>query len=82
MVATEWGRVLRSDGVRVFDVSPGFLNTGLGRDRETGEKWELEKMGALRAEVGGEFCAEVVAGGRDGSAWPVRVLQRDVEQEW
>ena len=36
----------------------------------------------MRAEVGGEFCADVVVGERDGSAWPVRVLQREVEQPW
>lgn len=66
MLATEWGRVLKSDGVKVFGISPGVLNTGLGRDRETGEARELERMGALRAEVGG---GDLRGCGGGGEGW-------------
>lgn len=82
MLATEWARVLKDDNVKVFDISPGFLDTGLGKDRVTGDAPPLGKMGAASPQVGGEFLADVVEGKRDGEAWPVRVLRRDVEQPW
>jgi NAD(P)-dependent dehydrogenase (short-subunit alcohol dehydrogenase family) len=41
MMMREWARILKEDGVKVWCVSPGFLATGLGGDREM-----LKKMGA------------------------------------
>ncbi|KAM7190576.1 putative oxidoreductase [Rhypophila sp. PSN 637] len=69
MVATEWSRVLKHDGVKVFNIPSGFLATGLGAD-------------PLRPEIGGEFLADVVQGKRDTHAWSLRILRKDVEQDW
>jgi NAD(P)-dependent dehydrogenase (short-subunit alcohol dehydrogenase family) len=30
MLVTQWARILKNDGVKVFNISPGFLATGLG----------------------------------------------------
>nr|WHS04487.1 short-chain reductase/dehydrogenase [Phaeosphaeriaceae sp. CF-150626] len=82
MVATEWARVLRNDGVKVFNISPGFLNTGLGDDRGTSERREKAAMGAIDPAIGGEFCADVVEGKIDEQAWPPKVLRRTMVQPW
>lgn len=68
MLATEWGRLLRNDGVAVFNVSPGFLNTGLGDNRVTGKCLAKSVMGAA-------FCADVIEGRRDKQAWPIKIIQ-------
>lgn len=83
MVAIEWARMLRNDGVRVFNVSPGFLNTGLSNDRATGEVLDKAALGAQDPSLGGQFCADVVGGKKDEFAWPARVLHRgDFTQPW
>lgn len=82
-VAAEWARLLHNDGVAVFDISPGFLNTGLGDDGATGAaKYDKAAMGALDPAVGGKFCADVVERKRDDQAWPVKVLRKDAVQPW
>ncbi|RAH44771.1 putative short chain dehydrogenase [Aspergillus brunneoviolaceus CBS 621.78] len=82
MLATEWGRVLRNDKVAVFNISPGFLNTGLGDDRMTGESRDKSVMGAIDPLIGATFCADVIAGQRDEQSWPVKVLRKDAIQPW
>lgn len=82
MLATEWARLLRNDGVKVFNVSPGFLNTRLGLDRETGHAKDLGAMGAGDPSLGGEACANAVDGEMDDLAWPPRVLRRETTQPW
>ena len=82
MVVAEWARLLRNDGIKVFDVSPGFLNTGLGDDRGGGERRDKAAMGAIDPAVGAEFCADVLDGKRDEQAWPVKVLRKDMVQPW
>ena len=83
MLATEWSRVLRNDGIRVFNISPGFLNTGLRDDREEGgERLDKSKMGAGDPAIGGNWCADVVGGKKDEEAWPIRVLRKDMVQPW
>lgn len=82
MLVAEWGRLLHNDGVAVFNISPGFLNTGLGDDRTTGEKRNKGLMGAIDPAIGGGFCADVVEGKRDGEAWPVVTLRKDAVQPW
>jgi NAD(P)-dependent dehydrogenase (short-subunit alcohol dehydrogenase family) len=82
MVATEWARVLRNDGVKVFNISPGFLNTGLGDDRGTNERREKAAMGAIDPAIGGQFCADVVEGKIDEQAWPPKVLRKTMVQPW
>ncbi|KAJ5895290.1 hypothetical protein N7495_006981 [Penicillium taxi] len=82
MMATEWGRILRNDDVAVFNVSPGFLNTGLGDNRTTGEWRDKSVMGAIEPAIGAAFCADVIGGKRDDQAWPTRVIRKDNLQPW
>ncbi|KAG8163879.1 hypothetical protein KVR01_005797 [Diaporthe batatas] len=82
MLAVEWGRLLHNDDVAVFNISPGFLDTGLGHNRSTGEKCDKGAMGAIDPAIGGSFCADVVEGIRDERAWPMATMRRDSIQPW
>jgi NAD(P)-dependent dehydrogenase (short-subunit alcohol dehydrogenase family) len=82
MLVAEWARLLRDDGVAVFNVSPGFLNTGLGNDRATGKEVNKAAMGALNPVIGAEFCADVIQGRRDEQAWPTKVVRKDTIQPY
>ncbi|OAA36864.1 NAD(P)-binding domain protein [Metarhizium rileyi] len=82
MLATEWARLLRADGVAVFNVSPGFLNTGLGNNRATGQEVNKAAMGALDPAIGANFCADVIQGKRDMQAWPTQTIRKDDIQPW
>ena len=64
MMVRDWSRVLKNDGVKVFNVSPGFLATGLNN---VGVE-ALKKMGAKDPSEGGRFIKEVVEGKRDEDA--------------
>jgi NAD(P)-dependent dehydrogenase (short-subunit alcohol dehydrogenase family) len=75
MMAREWERMLRNDGVKVFIISPGLLATGLGGDTEM-----LRKMGAEEPEVGGRFVKDVVEGKRDQDAG--KAINRAGIQPW
>ena len=61
MLMRQWQRLLSADGVKVWSVSPGFLATGLGGNREL-----LKKMGAGDPALGGRLIRGVVEGERDG----------------
>lgn len=82
MVATDWARVLRNDGVKVFNVSPGFLHTGLSTDRPTGETKDTKAMGAVDPAIGASFCADIVEGKRDEQSWLPNVMRRTMVQPW
>lgn len=82
MLAAEWGRLLRNDGVIVFNISPGFLNTGLGDNRATGERRDKAIMGAIDPAIGANFCADVIEGKRDEQAWPPSALRKGSIQPW
>ncbi|KAL6406117.1 putative oxidoreductase [Ilyonectria robusta] len=82
MMVTEWARLLRDDGIAVFNVSPGFLNTGLGNNRVTGEEVNKAAMGALDPAIGANFCADVIQGKRDEQVWPTKVIRKDMVQPW
>ncbi|KAF2134742.1 dehydrogenase with different specificitie [Dothidotthia symphoricarpi CBS 119687] len=82
LLATEWARLLYNDGVKVFNISPGFLNTGLGDDRATSERRDKGAMGALDPAIGGEYCADVVEGKLDEKSWPIKTLRYDMVQPW
>lgn len=61
MMMVQWRRILKEDGVKVWSVSPGFLATGLGGNKEL-----LKKMGAGDPASGGKVLRDVVEGKRDG----------------
>ncbi|KAJ6442765.1 putative oxidoreductase [Purpureocillium lavendulum] len=82
MIATEWARVLRNDGVKVFNLSPGFLHTGLSLDRVTGEAKNTKAMGAIDPAIGAGFCSDVIEGRKDEDAWQPHVMRRTMVQPW
>lgn len=74
MMFLDFSRMLVNDGVKVFDISPGMLATGLGgigADR-------LRQMGALDPSVGANFIKDVVDGKRDDQAG--KVIRKDSVQ--
>lgn len=60
MLMLQWQRILKNDGVKVFAISPGFLATGLGGDKEF-----LKKAGAGDPADGARIVLSVVEGARD-----------------
>lgn len=75
MMVREWARVLKEDGVKVLAVSPGYLATGLGGDREMNRK-----MGAIEPSIGANFVRSVVEGERDADVG--LVVRKDGVQPW
>ena len=75
MMMREWTRILREDGVKVWCISPGFLATGLGGDRELNKQ-----MGAEDPISGANFVREVIEGMRDDDVG--KVVRRDGIQPW
>jgi len=51
---------LRADGVKVWGVGPGMLETDLG-----GLRGKAREMGAKHASIGGQLLRSVVEGERD-----------------
>ncbi|KAF3907135.1 hypothetical protein ABW21_db0205002 [Orbilia brochopaga] len=68
-------KTLASDNVKVWCISPGFLATDLG-----GNKERLKAAGAGDPAVGGTFIREVVEGARDEDVG--KVIRRDIVQPW
>lgn len=60
MLMLDWNHKLQADGVKVWAVGPGFLETDLGGMREM-----AKKMGTGHASIGGKFITSVVEGERD-----------------
>jgi len=76
MMVLHWLRLFEEDGVKVFNVSPGFLATGLAGDPEV-----MRKAGAADPSVGAEFVRGVVEGERDQNAGVI--VKRDgLIQPW
>lgn len=71
----EWTRVLKADGVKIWCISPGFLATGLGGNREG-----LVQAGAGDPATGGKFICDVVEGKRDEDAG--KVIGTEKVQPW
>ncbi|RMY30270.1 hypothetical protein D0866_08110 [Hortaea werneckii] len=76
MLMTQWHRLLKEDGVKVWAISPGFLATGLGG---IGAE-QLKKLGARDPSEGGRFIKDVVEGKRDGETG--KVIRADMIQPW
>ncbi|KAF2019293.1 NAD(P)-binding protein [Aaosphaeria arxii CBS 175.79] len=76
MMMLDWARLLKSDGVKVFGISPGFLATGLG-----GSGAEvLKRYGAGDPALGGTLMRDVVEGKRDGDAG--KIVDQNGVQPW
>lgn len=67
MMAKEWERVLKEDGVKVWAISPGFLATGLGLGVEFNKKF-----GAIDPSIGANFVRDVVEG-KDNSGYRTKI---------
>ncbi|KAF2877407.1 hypothetical protein BDV95DRAFT_481799 [Massariosphaeria phaeospora] len=76
MLVLDWVRVLKVDGVKVFNISPGFLATNLGGMGAEA----LKKFGAGDPSIGGTFLRDVVEGKRDEDAG--KVIGKDGIQPW
>ena len=60
MLMLDWSHKLKEDGVKVWGVGPGFLETDLGNVRE-----KAKEMGAKHPSIGGKMLRSVVEGERD-----------------
>lgn len=70
MVMLNWHWALKGDGVKVWSLSPGWLATNIGGNRE-----KLRALGAGDPAVGGKLVKEVVEGERDGEVGLVVATQ-------
>ena len=75
MMMREWKRMLETDGVKVWCVSPGMLATGLG-----GNQAANKAAGALDPAIGANLIVSVVEGARDNDAG--MVVRKDNVQPW
>lgn len=79
MMAREWVKDLKNDGVKTFIVSPGFLATGVAH----GSVERMKKLGAKDPALGGNFIRDVVEGKRDADAgFIVRYGEEPQIQPW
>jgi NAD(P)-dependent dehydrogenase (short-subunit alcohol dehydrogenase family) len=60
MLMLDWSHKLKADGVKVWGVGPGMLETDLG-----GLRSKAKEMGAKHASIGGQLLRSVVEGERD-----------------
>lgn len=68
MLMLDWNHKLKEDGVKVWCVGPGVLETNLGNMREL-----AKKMGAKHPSIGGKLIKSVVEGERDDSVGKIVV---------
>ena len=76
MMALEWARILKNDGVKVFCLDPGLLATELGGV----EPESMKAGGALDVSVGADFVVSVAEGQWDENAG--RLIGKDGVQPW
>lgn len=76
MLALEWKRLLREDGVHVAIINPGLLATNLGY---VGAE-KLKQMGAADPIVGGMVVRATVEGDRDADE--DKMIQKDGTAAW
>ena len=75
MLMLDWNHKLKADGVKVWGVGPGMLETDLGGMRE-----KLKAMELAPASRGGTFIRDVVEGTRDADVG--KLVKRDGIIEW
>ncbi|KAJ9609350.1 hypothetical protein H2200_005677 [Cladophialophora chaetospira] len=68
MLMVDWNHKLKADGVKVWSLGPGLLETDLGNARHL-----AKKMGAKPASIGGLFIRSVVEGERDADVGKIVV---------
>jgi NAD(P)-dependent dehydrogenase (short-subunit alcohol dehydrogenase family) len=73
MIFREWVRLLRNDPIKVFCISPGFLDLN-------GMTPEQLMAGALDSSAGGNFVKDVVEGKRDQDAG--KIMRQNGIQPW
>jgi len=73
MMMLTWHWTLKSDGVKVWSISPGLLATGLGGDTEL-----LKRLGAGHPSIGGQLIRDVIEGQRDADVG--KVVNKDGTQ--
>ena len=80
MLTLDWNFKLKADGVKVWAVDPGMLNTGLGNlsDEEKEEMGLSEKLG--HPSIGGQHIRSVAEGERDADVG--KFVSKDGIQKW
>lgn len=68
MLMVDWNHKLKADGVKVWSLGPGMLETDLGNARHM-----AKAMGAKPASIGGQFIRTVVEGERDADVGKIVV---------
>jgi NAD(P)-dependent dehydrogenase (short-subunit alcohol dehydrogenase family) len=68
MLMLDWNHKLKADGIKVWSLGPGFLETDLGNARHL-----AKEMKAQPASIGGEFIRTVVEGARDADVGKIVV---------
>ncbi|KAI9682980.1 MAG: hypothetical protein M1820_010933 [Bogoriella megaspora] len=76
MLMLDWNHKLKEDGVKVWCVAPGMLDTNLG---DVGPEIK-KKMGLGHASIGGRLLRSVVEGERDGETG--RIVAKDGIAAW
>ncbi|KIW66313.1 hypothetical protein PV04_05650 [Phialophora macrospora] len=68
MLMVDYNHKLKADGVKVWSLGPGMLETDLGNARHL-----AKKMGSKPAYIGGQFIRTVVEGERDADVGKIVV---------
>ncbi|RYP17052.1 hypothetical protein DL765_004751 [Monosporascus sp. GIB2] len=76
MLMLDWNHKLKADGVKVWAVAPGMLDTGLGNLSAEMK----ERLGVKHASVGGRILRGVAEGERDNDVG--KFIGHDGEMEW
>ncbi|RYO90669.1 hypothetical protein DL766_002862 [Monosporascus sp. MC13-8B] len=76
MLMLDWNHKLKTDGVKVWAVAPGILDTGLGNLSPEMK----ERLGLKHASAGGRILRSVAEGERDNDVG--RYIGHDGELEW
>lgn len=75
MLMLDWNHKMKEDGVKVWAVAPGMLETDLGNARHM-----AKEMGLEPASVGGELLRSFVEGERDADVG--KLVGRKGVREW
>ncbi|RYP51526.1 hypothetical protein DL769_010802 [Monosporascus sp. CRB-8-3] len=76
MLMVDWNHKLKADGVKVWAVAPGALDTGLGNLSPEMK----ERLGLKHASIGGKILRSVAEGERDKDVG--KFIGHDGELEW
>ena len=80
MLMLDWSHKLKADGVKVWAVDPGVLDTGLGKPTEEVKKQLRLAHGLGHASIGGQLLRSVAEGDRDAEAG--KLIDKNGQRAW